>query len=113
MANRDLTDRQRLVQALSGGRHTAQELAGLLGIRARDVEDHLAHVVKSMARDRGRRVVLEPARCLDCGYVFRGRSRLTTPSRCPRCKSEGVTPPRFGITSLEEPSSRGRAPGAP
>ncbi len=92
-----LTIRQQLMHLLTGARHSARELAGLVGAPERQVEEHLAHVVRSLAKDRTRRFLLEPSACHDCGFVFRDRTRLTTPGRCPVCHSEGVSPPRFGI----------------
>lgn len=91
------TPRQRLVELLNGTRRSAYQLAQLLGMSERQVEEHLAHVVKTLGRDRSRRFVLEPSVCPDCGFVFRDRIRLTKPSRCPACRSEGITPPRYGI----------------
>ncbi|MFY4729161.1 hypothetical protein [Nitrospira sp. BLG_2] len=38
--------------------------------------------------------------CLDCEFMFRDRTRLTRPSRCPHCRSEGISAPRYGIDSL-------------
>jgi len=38
-----------------------------------------------------------PARCRNCGYEFRGRERLRKPSKCPRCHSERIEPPRFYV----------------
>lgn len=72
----------------------------MLGIAQRQVEDHLAHVVKSLARDKTRRFILEPSRCRDCGLIFRDRRRLTRPSRCLTCRSEDITAPRSGIDLL-------------
>jgi predicted Zn-ribbon and HTH transcriptional regulator len=95
------TARQRMVELLVGSRLSSFQLAQLLGISERQVEDHLEHVVKTVARDRSRRFVLEPSACQDCGFVFRDRTKLTRPSRCPRCRSEGITAPRYGI----EPAS--------
>jgi predicted Zn-ribbon and HTH transcriptional regulator len=92
-----LTIRQQLMQLLAGARHTSRELAALVGEPERRIEEHLAHVVRSLARDKTRRFLLEPSRCHDCGFVFRDRTRLTTPSRCPVCRSEAIAPPRFGI----------------
>jgi hypothetical protein len=71
----------------------------MLDIRERQVEEHLAHVVKTVARDKTRRFILDPAHCQDCDFVFRDRRRLTSPSRCPHCRSEGITAPRYGIDS--------------
>jgi hypothetical protein len=91
------TIRQHLMDLLASARYSARELAALVGAPERQIEDHLAHVVRSLARDRTRRFLLEPSRCHDCGFVFRDRTRLSTPGRCPACRSEAVAPPRFGI----------------
>lgn len=96
-APHELTPRQRLAEALTGALLSSRELAAALGMPERQIEEHLAHIVQSIRRDRARRFVLEPAVCRDCGFVFRERTRLTRPSRCPRCRSEGVAPPRYGI----------------
>lgn len=82
---------------LTGAQRSASELAGMIGAPEREIEEHLAHVVRSLARDKTRRFLLEPSRCHDCGFVFRDRTRLTTPGRCPACRSEAIAPPRFGI----------------
>jgi predicted Zn-ribbon and HTH transcriptional regulator len=96
------TPRQRIIDLITGARLSSRQLAQMLGIAERQVEDHLAHVVKTLARDHSRRFVLEPSTCHDCGFVFRDRTRLTRPSRCPRCRGESITAPRYGIelTSL-------------
>jgi transcriptional regulator len=95
-----LTVRQQLMRLLTGAQRSASELAGMIGAPEREIEAHLAHVVRSLAKDRTRRFLLEPSRCHDCGFVFRERTRLTTPGRCPACRSEGIAPPRFGIELL-------------
>jgi hypothetical protein len=38
--------------------------------------------------------------CQSCGFTFRDRSRLETPSRCPRCKRERIDEPLFRIESI-------------
>lgn len=91
------TVRQRLAELLIGTFRSSRQLAELVGAPEREVEDHLGHLIKSLARDRTRRFVVDPSVCQDCGFVFRERTRLTKPSRCPRCRSEAVMPPRFGI----------------
>ena len=93
----ELTIRQLIMQSITGTFYSSRQLAELVGVPERQVEDHLIHVAKSVARDRTRRFVLEPSRCRDCGFVFRERTRLTCPSRCPRCRSEAISPPRYGI----------------
>jgi len=93
----ELTIRQLIMQSITGTLYSSRQLAELVGVPERQVEDHLIHVAKSVARDQTRRFVLEPSRCRDCGFVFRERTRLTCPSRCPRCRSEAISPPRYGI----------------
>jgi predicted Zn-ribbon and HTH transcriptional regulator len=95
------TPRQRIIEAITGTRRSSYQLAQLLGIRERQVEEHLVHVVKTVARDKTRRFILDPARCQDCSFVFRDRRRLTSPSRCPHCRSEAIAPPRYGIDPSE------------
>ncbi len=91
------TPRQRIADLLAGAKLTSHQLAQLLRIPERHVEDHLMHIVKSIARDKTRRFILEPSRCQECNFVFRDRKRLTRPSRCPHCRSEGISAPRYGI----------------
>jgi hypothetical protein len=95
--SKPLTIRQQLMHALAGARRSSRELAAMIGAPERQIEEHLAHVVRSLAKDRTRQFLLEPSRCHDCGFVFRDRTRLTTPGRCPACRSEAIAPPRFGI----------------
>ena len=91
------TPRQRIIELITGTRLSSYQLAQMLGIPERQVEEHLTHVVKTIARDKTRRFILEPSRCQDCGFVFRDRRRLTSPSRCPLCRSETIAAARYGI----------------
>lgn len=91
------TPRQRIIDVITGTRLSSHQLAQMLGLPERQIEEHLTHVVKSLARDRFHRFILEPSTCPDCDYVFRDRTKLSRPSRCPRCRSEGITSPRYGI----------------
>lgn len=85
------------MQALTGARCSSRQLADLLGMPEREIEHHLEHVVKTLARDRTRQFLLEPSACLDCGFEFRNRTKLRRPSRCPKCRSEAISAPRYGI----------------
>jgi predicted Zn-ribbon and HTH transcriptional regulator len=91
------TLRQRIIELLTGTLRSSRQLAEMLGISERQVEDHLTHVARTLARDPSRKFVVKPSACPNCGYVFRERSKLTKPSRCPNCRSEGITAPRYGI----------------
>jgi len=72
-----------------------REISQTLRIREKEVLDHLQHIARSV---HPRKLTMDPATCLQCGFVFKKRERFSTPSRCPICKSESVTPPRYQIT---------------
>ena len=94
------TARQRIIELLTDARLSSCQLAQMVGLSERQVEEHLTHVAKTIARDRTRRFILEPAMCPNCDFVFRERTKLTRPSRCPRCRSEGISAPRYGIEGI-------------
>lgn len=88
-----LTRRQRLAELLAAGPWTFGDLRAELAVPTHVLVEDLAHLARSVrarARRGGARLAIEPARCLGCGHVFRERARFTTPSRCPRCRSESV-----------------------
>lgn len=91
------TPRQRLMELLTQHAFTARELAGHIQLAERLVEDHLSHIIRSLERSTAQQFVREEPECLNCGYTFRNRTRLRRPSRCPRCRSESITSPRFSI----------------
>jgi len=89
-----LTLREKIAEALEKESLDLREISHLSGIKEREVLDHLAHIQRSA---RSERFTVEPASCMGCGFSFRKRSRLSTPSRCPLCKSESISPPRFNL----------------
>jgi transcriptional regulator len=97
MSHPPLTTRQQILQLLEKHEFTAREIAEQIQIPAREVESHLEHLVKSLARHPSKGFLMVPSACQDCEYFFAGRKRLTTPSRCPKCRSEFISPPRFRI----------------
>ena len=94
------TARQRIIELLTDTRLSSRQLAQLIGLPERQVEEHLTHVAKTIERDKTRRFVLEPAMCPTCDFIFRERTKLTRPSRCPRCRGEGISAPRYGIEGV-------------
>ncbi len=93
---RRATVREELREALLDSPATARELSGRVGLREKDVAEHLAHLSRSLGR-RGERLAIAPASCIECGFAFRGRERLTRPGACPRCRSTRIDPPVFRI----------------
>jgi predicted Zn-ribbon and HTH transcriptional regulator len=92
------TIRQRMIALLYESEMSAKELSHAMKIREKEVYEHLPHITRSLT-SRGRKLIIQPSRCLACGYVFQDRKRFTRPSRCPRCKRSRVQDPRFRIAS--------------
>jgi predicted Zn-ribbon and HTH transcriptional regulator len=87
------THPQRLRQALTGSApKTVKELSRELSLS----EKELVPLLEKLGQRRGE-LCMEPARCIGCGFEFRGRSRAAKPSRCPECRSERIAPPRFWV----------------
>jgi predicted Zn-ribbon and HTH transcriptional regulator len=91
------TLRKKIAEALEGNSLDLREISKLFGIKEKEALDHLTHIEKS-AHHRG--FIVEPASCQQCGFSFKKRTRLGTPSRCPVCKSEHISPPRFKINNV-------------
>jgi predicted Zn-ribbon and HTH transcriptional regulator len=91
------TLRKKIAEALEGESLDLREISKLFGIKEKEVLDHLIHIEKS-THHRG--FTVEAASCQQCGFSFKKRTRLSTPGRCPLCKSEHISPPRFKINSV-------------
>ena len=90
------TIRQRIITLLSEQEMGARELSQVMGIREKEVYDHLSHITRSLAA-RGKKLNVQPYSCLGCGYVFQDRKRFTRPSRCPRCKESRLQEATYRI----------------
>lgn len=101
----DETSRERITRLLieTTTPLSAREIALELGLDPRTGErivyEHLSHIAKTIRRQSGGKLALYmiPPRCRNCGYVFKDLSKPRKPSRCPKCKSERIDPPRFKI----------------
>lgn len=90
------TPRAALRAALEGPALTARELSSRTSLSEKEVVAHLEHLEKSVRRE-GQRLLIEPAKCLACGFAFEKRARFSTPGSCPECRSERITPPAFRV----------------
>jgi transcriptional regulator len=90
------TLRREIISVLEGRPMSAKEISAGVRIPEKEVYFHLDHIQKTMTR-KERRLVVTPASCLKCGFVFKKRERLTKPGRCPVCHGELVEEPLFSI----------------
>jgi transcriptional regulator len=89
-----MTQRRQIGDMLKQPR-TISSIAHELKLTREDVEDHVKHLLRT-ARADGQPVSVEPARCRSCGYAF-DSSKLTKPSKCPKCKGTRLYEPLIQI----------------
>lgn len=93
---RQSTLRQSICALLRQEELNALEISELVGIRERDVSGHLEHIRHSLHRE-GQKLKIIPAECHNCSYRFAKRDRFKRPGRCPICKGESISLPRYRI----------------
>jgi len=90
------TVRQRIAEVLRAGELTAREISQQASVQEREVAEHLRHLEHTL-NQTGERLRTTAPHCVKCGFAFEQRERHARPSRCPQCKSERISPPRFTI----------------
>jgi predicted Zn-ribbon and HTH transcriptional regulator len=89
-----MTLRKTLLEMLTVPR-TASSLVRELGLKRGDIDEDLRHLIRS-ARAAGHAVVVEPARCKACGFIF-SEDKLDKPGKCPVCRATRVYEPLIRI----------------
>lgn len=92
-----LTIRQAIRELLLRQPLSALEISRRLALPEKEVLSHLEHLAR--APGPGLTFQLEPPVCKLCGFVFKKRQRLSTPSRCPRCRGQAIRRPRFALAA--------------
>jgi predicted Zn-ribbon and HTH transcriptional regulator len=87
--------RRNLMEILAVEPRTASSLAREFQLDRRSMEDDLRHMIRS-ARAAGHRVIVEPARCKSCGFIF-DQDRLSKPGKCPECRGTRLYEPLIRI----------------
>jgi transcriptional regulator len=99
------TIRQSIAFVLKNREMTAKEISQAVGVREKEVYEHLAHIARSKSLE-GKFIHL-PSNCMNCGFVFKKRDRLTPPGKCFICRSEAITPPRFAVRTAKTKEGEG------
>ncbi|MEQ9716001.1 MAG: transcriptional regulator [Candidatus Asgardarchaeia archaeon] len=105
MAEEMQTRREKIINILLTSEEplSARDIALFLDERdIRLILNDLKHIAKSVRKIEGGKyqLVMVPAQCRKCGFVFKEGASLD-PSRCPKCKSEWISPPKFKIIKKE------------
>jgi len=102
------TLRQSIIALLKDQDLSAREISQVIGIREKEVYEHLTHIARSAAV-KGKFKVRPPV-CRECGFEFRKRDRLSPPGRCFHCRSESIQPPRFRIIDSQSTTKTSETP---
>lgn len=76
------------MELLGAQPRSVSSLARELGLSRRDLETDVQHMIRS-ARAAGHRVIVLPAECRSCGFMF-GEDRLMKPGKCPSCRQSRI-----------------------
>ena len=71
------------------------EIACLMKITQKDVEDDIRHLIKSLKHSEYQ-LIITPAQCRNCGFVF-NKEKLHKPGKCPQCHGTWIHEPVFKI----------------
>ena len=63
------------------------------------VYESLIHIAKTIRRQsKGKKqLLMVPPQCRNCGFIFKNLNKPKKPSKCPKCKSQRIDPPKFII----------------
>ncbi len=89
------TVRQEIISALTGQTLSAKEISPLVKASEKDIYSHLEHIQKTIKQEHA--LIITPAECRKCGFVFKKRDRLKKPGKCPACRGESIQEPLFSI----------------
>ena len=77
---------------------SVSSIAREMGLGRAEVEDHLRHAIHT-ARAGGHQVLVEPAKCRQCGFIF-GEDKLSKPSKCPECRGSRLYEAQISINTI-------------
>lgn len=87
--------RKALIGILHNRPASLHELALLLGVPPRELEDDLQHLVRSLKNMPGH-AIITPATCRKCGFTFH-KDKLHKPGKCPKCHGTWISEPLISI----------------
>ena len=85
------TIRREIIRMLDGNRLPVGVLSKEVRLSEREIYAHLEQIKRSGL------LLIIPAKCDDCGFVFADRHRVKKPGKCPKCKSTHIEQPLFTL----------------
>lgn len=90
------TVRQEIISHLEKGAMTVRDISQAVGVMEKDVYHHLPFIEKS-AKQKNRRLLVDPYNCIACGFQFNKRKTFKRPGKCPVCREGRIAPARYSI----------------
>jgi predicted Zn-ribbon and HTH transcriptional regulator len=90
-----MTRREEIAELLKQHPYTPKELAEHFGVELGEILEDLEHVRRSTQPP----LIFKhfPPQCNSCGFLFKERSRMKAPSKCPKCRGEDISEGRYFI----------------
>lgn len=95
-----MTRRKEIIEVLKHRKLTLKGLADEFLAEQEDILEDLHHIAQTMFPEMDLR--MELPECKTCGYEFKQRKKGKPPSRCPTCKGESITHPRYFIVERDQ-----------
>ncbi|MDA3833125.1 MAG: hypothetical protein PF495_06975 [Spirochaetales bacterium] len=83
------TIRKQITELLTEKECDARMISQQLGISEKEAYDHLPHIIRSVSAT-GKTLIVSAPQCLNCGYEFKTRIKLSKPGRGTVCKKERI-----------------------
>lgn len=81
------TRREEIIGLLEKGPISPYNIANKFGTTLKEILEDIKHVKLSI---KPKQLKMVPAYCKKCGFVFKERSRIKTPTKCPKCRGEWI-----------------------
>ncbi len=91
-----LTRREAIKQLLEEDFFSLQEIAFHYRAPLKEIIDDF-NFIENDIKGSGQTLFMKPAQCKSCGYQYRDRRKVETPSKCPDCHKEQIEPAKFKI----------------
>ena len=89
-----MTRGKQIIEILQQNKQTAQQLANYFQTTLKEILEDLGHIEKSI---KPKKLKTIPAYCKSCNFIFKERSKIGKPTKCPRCRSEWIEAQMFYI----------------
>lgn len=94
------TRRQQIEDMFMEREVSAQQIANLFRVEMSEILEDMEHII--LSRREEYKLKTNPAYCKNCGFIFRERSKIKAPSKCPRCRKEWIQEPLFRLEKINK-----------